>query len=91
MWIFASAFLAVCPLCALITQKHSYGNRGPAVADATRCYRQRNTTAVRAITNSTGYYEAPLLVPGNCQMSVQANGFKNLLSLWAWTSRERST
>jgi hypothetical protein len=33
-------------------------------------------TAVKLTTNQTGYYEAPLLMPGNYQVSAEADGFK---------------
>ena len=37
-------------------------------------------TAVQATTNSTGYYEAPLLIAGNYQIEVTASGFKKLFA-----------
>ncbi|HYZ84352.1 MAG TPA: carboxypeptidase-like regulatory domain-containing protein, partial [Bryobacteraceae bacterium] len=33
-------------------------------------------TTVKLETNSTGYYEANLLLPGNYQVTVEAAGFK---------------
>lgn len=35
-------------------------------------------TALRLRTNSTGYYEANLLLPGNYMVEVEAAGFKKL-------------
>ncbi len=87
MRIFASVFLAVCFVCALRAQETRgtfHGtvtdSTGAAVAGATVAITNVDTnTAVQATTNSTGYYEAPLLIPGNYQMSVQASGFKKLV------------
>lgn len=36
-------------------------------------------TSVRLTTNATGYYEAPLLLPGNYSVSVEATGFRRAL------------
>lgn len=36
-------------------------------------------TAVQTTTNSTGYYEFPLLIAGNYQLTVGAGGFKKLV------------
>jgi len=33
-------------------------------------------TTTRLTTNSSGYYEAPLLLPGNYSVTVQMSGFK---------------
>ena len=36
-------------------------------------------TIAVATTNGTGYYEVPLLLPGNYELTVEANGFKKLV------------
>jgi hypothetical protein len=36
-------------------------------------------TAVKLTSNETGYYEAPLLMPGNYRISAEAPGFKNVV------------
>src|SRR5262245_47599749 len=36
-------------------------------------------TVVTLTTNETGYYEAPLLMPGNYKISASASGFKNVV------------
>lgn len=36
-------------------------------------------TATPVVTNETGYYEAPLLLPGNYRISAEAPGFKSVV------------
>jgi len=36
-------------------------------------------TSIRLTTNASGYYEAPLLLPGKYQVTVEAAGFKKIV------------
>lgn len=53
---------------------------GAAITGATVTVTNADTNAVfQAITNTTGYYEVPLLLAGNYQMTVASSGFKKLV------------
>jgi Carboxypeptidase regulatory-like domain len=50
---------------------------GAAIVGATVAVTSTETnTLLQVTTNSAGYYEAPLLLPGGYQIAVQASGFK---------------
>ncbi len=50
---------------------------GAAIVGATVVVTNIDTnTVLQVVSNSDGYYEAPLLLPGNYQISVQSSGFK---------------
>jgi hypothetical protein len=76
-------FLAL-PLAAQETRGTFAGtvtdSSGAAVAGASVTVTNVDTnTSVQALTNSSGYYEAPLLIPGNYRMTVESSGFKKLV------------
>ena len=53
---------------------------GAAVAGAVVAVTNVDTNnVVQASTNSTGYYEAPLLLPGSYQIAVESAGFKKFV------------
>ena len=53
---------------------------GAVIAGATLTVTNVGTrTVALATTNSTGYYEVPLLLPGNYEMTVESKGFKKLV------------
>ena len=51
-----------------------------AIAGAAVTVRNIDTNVVEDLkTNEAGHYEAPLLIPGNYQVAVQAGGFRRSL------------
>lgn len=75
------ALLAAFPAAAQETRSMIFGRvfdpSSAAVAAARVAIVNADTNvAVNVVTNETGYYEAPLLLPGNYQVVVQADGFK---------------
>lgn len=73
-------------LCAMLVQaQDTRGNISGTVTDATgavvsgAAVTVANTgtgTSTRLTTNSSGYYEAPLLLPGSYNVTVESTGFK---------------
>ena len=56
---------------------HVYDKQGAAVSGARVLVTRTDTNAVVPLaTNQTGYYEAPLLLPGSYAVSAEAGGFK---------------
>src|SRR5678815_1693973 len=75
--------LLVLPLVVLAqdTRGKISGNvsdpQGALVAGAVVVVTNTGTsTATRLVTNASGYYEAPLLLPGNYSVAAEAPGFK---------------
>src|ERR1700689_5186204 len=54
------------------------GSGGAIAAAAVTVTNVGTKTVAMVTTNSTGYYEVPLLLPGAYQVTVEANGFKKL-------------
>ncbi|MGA3235580.1 MAG: carboxypeptidase-like regulatory domain-containing protein [Bryobacteraceae bacterium] len=87
MRIFNAAALVVClvsPALAQETRGTFSGtvtdSSGAVITGATVTVTNVGTrTVALATTNSTGYYEVPLLLPGNYEMTVESKGFKKLL------------
>jgi len=85
--IFNAAALVVClvsPALAQETRGTFSGtvtdSSGAVITGATVTVTNVGTrTVALATTNSTGYYEVPLLLPGNYEMTVESKGFKKLL------------
>ena len=87
MRIFTAALLVVCvmlPVTAQETRGTFSGtvtdSSGAVITGATITVTNIGTrTVALATTNSTGYYEVPLLLPGNYEMTVESKGFKKLV------------
>ncbi|HEY3379330.1 MAG TPA: carboxypeptidase-like regulatory domain-containing protein, partial [Armatimonadota bacterium] len=76
--------VALAPAMAQETRSMIFGRvldqSGAAVVRAQVVVKSVDTnSSVRLSTNETGYYEAPLLVPGNYEVSAEASGFKKVL------------
>lgn len=74
----------VCTLFAQETRStingHVYDQQMAAVAGAKVVILNVDTgIAATLVTNATGYYEAPLLVPGNYRITAEAPGFKTIV------------
>jgi hypothetical protein len=84
MRLLASAFLAI-SLGRLLPAQDTRGNISGTITDAQAAVISgaavlvANTgtgTATRLTTNASGYYEAPLLLPGSYSITVEFTGFK---------------
>src|SRR5215813_12923497 len=54
-----------------------YDAQSAAIAGAKVAITHVDTNAVtHVVTNETGYYEAPLLLPGNYRITASSDGFK---------------
>jgi hypothetical protein len=80
--------LALIGFCALLPAQETRGtlsgrvldSSGAAIAGAQVQVTNSETNHIaRLTTNETGYYEAPLLQPGDYQVAVEAPGFKKVL------------
>lgn len=74
----------VLPLSAQETRSMIFGRvldpSAAVVAGASVTVTNLDTNvATRLTTNQTGYYEAPLLLPGNYQVAVEAQGFRTVV------------
>jgi hypothetical protein len=59
---------------------HIYDATSAAVAGAKVAVKNIETNVVtELVANESGYYEAPLLLPGNYQVAVEASGFRRAL------------
>jgi hypothetical protein len=86
MRIVVSAFLGVCIPCLLLAQD-TRGNISGTITDAQEALIAGATvvvtntgtgTSVRLTTNSSGYYEAPLLLPGGYSISAEFTGYRHV-------------
>lgn len=78
------SLLLVLPLCAQETRStingRVYDQQSAAIGGAKVIVTNTDTnTVVRLTTNATGYYEAPLLLPGRYRVSAEATGFKTVV------------
>src|SRR5215510_4404613 len=76
---------AVCLFTILVTAQETrstingriYDTQGAAIVGANVTISNSGTgTITHLTTNETGYYEAPLLLPGSYKVSASASGFK---------------
>ena len=79
-------FISLCFLFSILSAQETrstingriYDPQSGAVGGAKVIVTHTDTnTVVRLTSNETGYYEAPLLMPGNYRISAEAPGFKN--------------
>lgn len=83
----ATALLVLC-LAPILAAQDTRGNISGTVTDSQTAIVPGAAVAVvntgtgaitRLTTNSSGYYEAPLLLPGTYSVKVEASGFKKLV------------
>ena len=82
-WILLWSFISVIPALAQETRGNISGTVRDAqgvIPGATVTITSTDTGAAQPlVTNSSGYFEAPLLQPGNYQIAVTMTGYKSLL------------
>src|SRR5262245_17397394 len=83
-WTFLAVLFSLLPSPAQETRSMIFGRvldqQASAVAGVQVTVTNTDTNVALTLTsNSTGYYEARLLLPGNYQVSAQAAGFKKAL------------